>query len=146
VRWQRITHELTPQDRDVAAKRWPVATKIVAALHRAGVPILAGTDAPMLGVYPGYSLHDELELLVDSGFTPTEALRAATLGPAEFLGIAEGGTVATGKQADLVLLDADPLRDVRNTRRIDTVVLYGRLLRRAALDRLLADSARAQNP
>ena len=146
VRWQRITHELTPQDRDVAAKRWPVATKIVAALHRAGVPILAGTDAPMLGVYPGYSLHDELELLVDSGFTPTEALRAATLGPAEFLGIAEGGTVATGKQADLVLLDADPLRDVRNTRRIDTVVLYGHLLRRAALDRLLADSARAQNP
>jgi len=54
--------------------------------------------------------------------------------------------VATGKQADLVLLDADPLRDVRNTRRIDTVVLYGRLLRRAALDRLLADAARAQNP
>jgi imidazolonepropionase-like amidohydrolase len=147
ARWQRITGELTPQERDVAAKRWPVATKIVAALHRANVPMLAGTDAPMLGVYPGYSLHDELERLVDSGFTPAEALRAATLGPAQFLGIAaESGTVSTGKHADLVLLDADPLRNVRNTRRIDAVVLDGRLLRRTALDRLLADTARAQNP
>jgi imidazolonepropionase-like amidohydrolase len=147
ARWQRITHELTPETRDVAAKRWPVATKIVAALHRAGVPILAGTDAPMLGVYPGYSLHDELQRLVDSGFTPAEALRAATLGPAAFLGmVEESGSVASGKRADLVLLDADPRRDVRNTRRIDAVVLDGRLLRRSALDKLLADAARAQNP
>ena len=149
ARWQRIARELTPEERDVAAKRWPVATKIVAALHRADVPILAGTDAPMLGVYPGYSLHDELERLVDSGFTPAEALRAATLAPAGFLGIAaDNGTIAPGKRADLVLLDADPLRDVRNTRRIDAVVLDGRLLRRRALDALLADAARdaAQSP
>jgi imidazolonepropionase-like amidohydrolase len=97
----------------------------------------------MPGVYPGYALHDELERLVDSGYSPAEALRAATLAPAKFLGIdARSGTVATGKRADLVLLDADPLRDVGNARRIEAVVLDGRLLRRNALDALLADAAR----
>jgi imidazolonepropionase-like amidohydrolase len=104
--------------------------------------MLAGTDAPMPGVYPGFALHDELERLVDAGLTPGEALRAATLAPAKFFGIErEAGTVATGKRADLVLLDADPLRDVRNTRRIDAVVLDGRLLDRAAIDALLAKAA-----
>ena len=143
VRWQRFTDALTPAERDVATKRWAVATKIVAALHRAGVPILAGTDSPMPDVYPGYALHDELERLVDSGLAPAEALRAATLAPAMFLGIDhESGTVAAGKRADLVLLDADPLRDIRNTRRIDAVVLDGRVFTRAALDGLLADAAR----
>jgi imidazolonepropionase-like amidohydrolase len=143
ARWQRIAQDLTADERDVAAKRWAVARKIVASLHRAGVPVLAGTDSPMPGVYPGYALHDELERLVDSGYSPAEALRAATLAPAKFLGIdARSGTVATGKRADLVLLDADPLRDVGNARRIEAVVLDGRLLRRNALDALLADAAR----
>ena len=105
--------------------------------------MLAGTDAPMPGVFPGYSLHDELERLVDSGYSPAEALRAATLAPAAFLHIdADSGTVATGKRADLVLLDADPLRDIGNARRIDTVVLDGRVLRRDGIDALLADAAR----
>jgi imidazolonepropionase-like amidohydrolase len=143
ARWQRIAQDLTTNERDVAAMRWAVARKIVASLHRAGVPVLAGTDAPMPGVYPGYSLHDELERLVDSGYAPAEALRVATLAPAVFLHIdAESGTVAAGKRADLVLLDADPLRDVRNARRIEAVVLDGRLLKRNALDALLADAAR----
>lgn len=147
VRWQRFAQETSPEERDVAPKRWAVATKIVASLHRAGVPILAGTDSPMLDIYPGYALHDELASLVDSGFSPAEALRAATLAPATFLGIsAEAGTVAPGKRADLVLLDADPLRDIRNAQRIAAVVLDGRPLRRAALDSLLSDSARAQGP
>lgn len=143
ARWLRIAHELSADERDVAARRWTVATKIVASLHRAGVPILAGTDSPMPGVYPGYALHDELERLAESGFSPADALRAATLAPATFLGIAaESGTIAAGKRADLVLLDADPLSDVRNTRRIDTVILDGRVLRRAAIDALLAEAAR----
>jgi imidazolonepropionase-like amidohydrolase len=143
ARWLRIAAEVTPEERDIAPKRWPVATKIVASLHRAGVPILAGTDSPMPGVYPGYSLHDELERLVDSGLSPAEALRAATLAPAAFLAIAgENGTVAAGKRADLVLLEADPLRAIRNTRRIEAVVVDGRLLDRGALDALLADAAR----
>jgi imidazolonepropionase-like amidohydrolase len=143
-RWLRIEDEITPEQRDLGPKRWAVATKIVASLHRAGVPILAGTDAPMPTVYPGYALHDELERLVDSGLSPAEALRAATLAPATFLGIAQqGGSVAPGKNADLVLLDANPLLDIRSTRRIDAVVLDGRVLTRAALDRLLADAARS---
>ena len=143
ARWQRIALELSKDERDVAEKRWAVARKIVASLHRAGVPVLAGTDSPMPGVYPGYALHDELERLVDSGYSPSEALRAATLAPARFLRIdSDSGTVATGKRADLVLLDADPLKDVRNARRIDAVVLDGRLLTRAGIDGLLADAAR----
>jgi imidazolonepropionase-like amidohydrolase len=143
ARWQRLAHDLAPDERAVGARRWAVARRIVAALHRANVPILAGTDAPMPGVYPGYALHEELELLVASGLSPTEGLQAATSAPAAFLGLSdEAGTVAVGKRADLVLLDADPLRDIRNTRRIEAVLLDGRLLRRGALDALLADAAR----
>jgi len=130
--------------RAVAVGRWPVARRIVGALHRAGVTLLAGTDSPMVDIYPGYALHRELELFVEAGLTPAEALRAATLAPATFLGIAaRAGSVATGKNADLVLLDANPLLDVRNAQRIDAVVLDGRLLTHGALDALMADAARA---
>ena len=93
-------------------------------------------------VYPGSSLHDELALLVESGLTTADALRAATLWPAEFLGLQDRiGTVAPGRRADLLLLDADPLADIDNTRRIRAVVLDGRLLQRADLDALLDDAA-----
>ena len=110
----------------------------MALFRRAGVPMMTGTDAPMPEVYPGFSLQDELARFVEAGYTPREALRAATLAPARFLGQeATSGSIAPGKRADLVLLTADPARDVRNTRRIDAVVLGGRLLRRAELDALL---------
>ncbi|MET0231330.1 MAG: amidohydrolase family protein, partial [Rhodanobacteraceae bacterium] len=109
ARWERIAAEATPEQRAIAAHRRDPARKIVAALHRAKVPVAAGTDAPMRNVYPGFALHDELEYLVDAGFTPAEALRSATLVPATLFGIEnEAGTIATGKRADLVLLDADP--------------------------------------
>lgn len=139
ARWERILATLTDTDRALAAQRALAARRIVRAMHDAGVPIAAGTDAPMPNVYPGFALHEELALLVAAGLTPREALRAATLVPAEFLGIAaETGSIAVGKRADLVLLDADPVRDIRNTTRIAAVVLDGRLLRRAALDALLS--------
>jgi imidazolonepropionase-like amidohydrolase len=145
VRWQKFLGGYTAQDAALAQQRWPVARKIVDAMHDAGVTILAGTDSPMPGVYPGFSLHEELALLVESGLTPVEALRAATLAPAEFLEIAgTTGSVAVGKRADLVLLDADPTKDIRNTRRINAVFLDGRLLRRADLDAMLEQAARAQ--
>jgi adenine deaminase len=90
-------------------------------------------------VYPGFSLHDELGLLVRSGLTPAEALRTATINPARFLGVADSlGTVASGKVADLVLLDANPLTDIANTKRIRAVIQGGRLLNRGALDAMLA--------
>lgn len=115
-----------------------------AEMHRAGVPLLAGTDigAPLL--VPGFSLHDELALLVrDAGMSPLQALQAATLTPARVMGLqAETGTVEAGKRADLVLLDADPLADIRNTRRVRAVVAHGRLLDRSALDALLAGARR----
>jgi adenine deaminase len=101
----------------------------------------------MPNVYPGYALHDELEQLVASGLSPADALRSATIAPARFLpALRDSGVVAVGKRADLVLLEADPLADIGNTRRIDAVVLDGRLLRRADLDALLADAARRNAP
>jgi hypothetical protein len=108
-------------------------------LHRAGVKLLAGTDMPQAFVYPGFSLHEELALLVKSGLTPMDALRAATYNPAEYLGALDSlGNVAKGKVADLVLLDADPLADIHNTTRIDVVIANGRLFDAAARARLLS--------
>jgi len=147
ARWERVLASITPQDVALGKSRWQVSRRIVAAFHRAGVPILTGTDATMPRIYPGSSLHEEIALLVESGLTPIEALRSATLEPAKFLGIAATtGSVAVGKRADLVLLDADPTKDIHNTQRISAVVLDGRLLRRDALDKLLEDVARAQAP
>jgi imidazolonepropionase-like amidohydrolase len=113
--------------------------RIIARLHRAGVPMLAGTDTPAgVGVIPGASLHHELERFVAAGLTPMEALQTATLNPARFLGrLNEMGTVEAGKVADLVLLDADPTVDIRNTRRIAGVVAAGRYLSRRDLDGML---------
>ena len=99
-------------------------------MRRAGVEFLAGTDmGPSTPVVPGAGLHDELELLVQAGLTPMEALQSATRNPARFLGkFADMGTIEPGKLADLVLLDANPLEDIRNTRKIRLVVLRGRII------------------
>lgn len=88
---------------------------------------------------PGFALHYELAALVDAGLTPMQSLQAGTRNAAEAAGqLPRAGTIEPGKRADLVLLDADPLRDIANTRRIRAVVTRGRLLSRAALDSLLA--------
>jgi len=143
ARWERYLEQEPAVEKKLASQRWDVSHRILKALHAAGVPILAGTDTPMPLVYPGYSLHKELELLVESGLSPAEALRAATLGPAEFLGLSENtGSIAVGKRADLVLLDDNPLRQISHTQRIRAVVLNGRLLRRTDLDALLDGAAR----
>jgi hypothetical protein len=116
----------------------------VAEMHHAGVHLLAGTDAGSACLVPGFSLHDELAVLVKSGMSPLEALRAATLEPARFLGATDSlGVIAPGQLADLVLLDADPLADTHNTALIRAVMADGRLLDRPTLDALLAESARA---
>jgi len=147
ARWQRFIHGYTKEDAALATMRWPIARRIVSIMHKAGVPILAGTDSPMPGEYPGFALQDELQLLVQSGLTPMEALRAATIEPAKFLHIDNAsGSVAVGKRADLVLLDADPTKDIRNARRIRAVVLAGRVLDRADLDALLKPASKAPQP
>jgi imidazolonepropionase-like amidohydrolase len=129
----------------VAARRQFVQREldVVAAMNKAGIQFMAGTDtAAAVAVLPGSSLHTELEYFVQAGFTPAEALRTATLNPAIFLGEeSDRGTVAKGKIADLVLLDANPLDDIHNTRRISAVILNGRLLDRAALDTMLSKVA-----
>jgi imidazolonepropionase-like amidohydrolase len=95
-------------------------------------------------VFPGFSLHQELALFVKAGLTPMQTLQTATLNPAKFMGrLADLGTVEKGKLADLVLLDANPLDDIANTRRIRAVVLAGRYFARADLDRMLKGVERA---
>jgi imidazolonepropionase-like amidohydrolase len=112
--------------------------------RQAGVKMLAGTDVPTTGTFFGFSLHDELALLVETyGMTPMEALRSATALPAVFMGMdAEVGTIEVGKRADLVLLDADPLVEIANTRRIHTVIANGRVFDRATRERFLHEIAR----
>jgi imidazolonepropionase-like amidohydrolase len=104
----------------------------VARLRDAGVPILAGTDAPNLGLAHGVSIHRELELLVRAGLSPVEALRAATSAPARAFRLADRGRIAPGLRADLLLVDGDPTTDILATRAIRTVWKLGRPLDRAA--------------
>jgi hypothetical protein len=111
--------------------------KLVNLMSRARVPLLAGTDTGDHYVVPGFALHDELELLVEAGLSPLEALNTATINPARYFNLELTlGTIERGKTADLVLLDADPLADIRNTRRIGAVFTRGRLLDRKKLDTL----------
>jgi imidazolonepropionase-like amidohydrolase len=109
-------------------------------MQNAGVGILAGTDEVSPFCSPGFSLHDELQLLVEAGLTPMQALQSATANPARFFDRTRTmGTIAKGKAADLVLLDANPLLDIRNTKKISAVVRNGRLLNRETLDRMLSE-------
>lgn len=118
---------------------------LILRFQQAGVGILAGTDSSNPYVMPGFSLHDELRLLVHSGLTPMQALQVATLNPAKFFNqLASSGSVEKGKFADLVLLDANPLEDIRNTTKISGVVVDGRFLDRKELDSILAEISAAK--
>ena len=111
---------------------------LVGAMHRAGVRVMPGTDAPLRNSPPGFGLHEELALFVRGGLSPWEAIRSATLEPARYFGMADSmGTIERGKVADLVVLDANPLADIRNTRRVHAVVANGRLMDQAARATLL---------
>jgi hypothetical protein len=117
--------------------------KNVHLFNEAGVLLLAGTDVGVPFQVPGIGLHVELERLVEAGLSPLEALRTATLNPARVLEMADSlGTIEPGKLADMVLLDANPVKDIRNTQKIRAVVADGRLYRRADLDQLLTGSGR----
>jgi hypothetical protein len=129
---------LPPAELATSKQYFARQVQLVGEMDRAGVGILAGTDTPNPFVIPGFALHDELELLVEAGLTPMAALQTATRNPAIFDGrIASEGTIEPGKVADLVLLDANPLERIGNTRTIRAVVLGGRLIPRAGLDSLL---------
>ena len=118
----------------------PLELENVRLAKKAGVVLLAATDVDIPMGVPGLSLHEELVRLVEAGLTPLEALQAATLNPARVLGLVDSlGRIEPGKLADLVLLDANPLENIRNTQKIGAVVADGQLYRRADLDRLLAE-------
>jgi len=126
---------------ELAKVRFRESMKLVGRMHRAGVHILAGTDAMNPRCFPGFSLHDELAMLAGAGLTPLAALQACTRNAAQFMGqLDRRGTIEAGKTADLVLLDKDPLADIHNTRSIEALVLHGKLMPRAALDAMLAEA------
>jgi imidazolonepropionase-like amidohydrolase len=136
----------TPAQVAARHKEYELSVKVLPMLRDAGIPILAGTDAGYLNSfnYPGQGLHDELERYVEAGLTPREALVSATITGPAFLGHpSRYGALANGKAADILILDANPLEDIKATRAIRGVVLHGKWLDRGALDALLA-KARAK--
>jgi imidazolonepropionase-like amidohydrolase len=151
-----LAHYLPKSVRDYVAQIFPMPDSIppnadsvgramlekrmrqVAVMQGAGVHILTGTDAPLRNSPPGFGLHEEMTLLARGGMSPFDVLRSATLEPARYFGMLDSlGTIAAGKLADLVLLDANPLENIRNTRRISAVVANGRLYAGAERERLL---------
>jgi imidazolonepropionase-like amidohydrolase len=148
VTWRRFHDAMMPDllkdPLPLRREYFALNLQMVAKLHRAGVPFLAGTDtAAGIYVMPGFSLHDELANFVEAGFAPMEALQTATSNPAKFLGRNDAGKIAANCVADLVLLNADPLENIRNTEKIDAVIANGKFSDRTALDQLLSDVATA---
>ena len=122
---------------EVAAKAIQIRRSLILALHEAGARILLGSDAPQIFNVPGFSLHRELELMVAAGLTPFEALQAGTTNVAQFLGL-KTGVIATGYEADLVMLDSDPLEDISSTRRVHGVMVRGTWYSGADIEALLS--------
>jgi imidazolonepropionase-like amidohydrolase len=136
---EQVKEEFNGDDLETRKKFIEKELEVVRLLHKAGVPFLAGTDTPP-GVYifPGFSLHEELQRFVAAGFTPFEALQTATLNPGRFFQMEDQlGTIEPGKIADLVFLDANPLEDIRNTQKVTAVIVNGRYLSKADLQKIL---------
>jgi imidazolonepropionase-like amidohydrolase len=139
--WEREQLQLrtSPEVLDLAKKQSAPERELVNTMRRAGIQFMAGSDGPGPYVLPGFSLHTELEWLVKSGFTPIQALQSATFNPALFLAkLDKFGVVETAHAADLVLLEANPMEDIRNTRKIAAVVMAGKYYSRQELDKMLA--------
>ncbi len=128
----------TEEQFTLAREEFETERQIVGVMQQSGVGILAGTDTLNPFIFPGFSLHDELGYLVQAGLTPMEALQTATSNPARFMGREKDlGTIEAGKLADMVLLYANPLDDIANTRKIWAVVYNGKVYPREALDQML---------
>ncbi|MFL6119186.1 amidohydrolase family protein [Actinophytocola sp.] len=122
------------------AQMFEFRLRTVKHLHEAGVPLMTGTDTGTCAVWPGFSVHDELELFVTAGIPPMAALQASTSEPAAYLGT-NTGRIAPNHKADLAILDANPLHDIRNTQRLSGVVVNGQYLNEEARQHLLAEIA-----
>lgn len=135
---------LSEDEKNLRKRIWQAYLALVGAMRHAGVDFMTGTDLGNEYIYPGFSMHDELELLIEAGLSPMEALQTATRNPAKFLGVLDRlGTVEKGKSADLVLLDANPLEKIGNTQRIYAVMLNGRFLPKESLQKMLVEATAA---
>ncbi|MFN2446769.1 MAG: amidohydrolase family protein [Vicinamibacterales bacterium] len=145
--WREQVLEATNERQGLLRNVWESAVRDTREMHEAGMDVLAGSDVAVLNIFPGFSLHDEMALLVQEiGMSAADVLEGATSRAAKFLRIADRvGTVEAGKIADLVLLDANPLEDIRNTRQIEAVVLRGTLFDRPALKKVLVAVETAQD-
>ena len=138
------TAALSSEERNALRAFFEHGLKITRLAHRAGIPIMAGSDSNDTMIVPGFSLHRELALLNRAGLSPMEALRSATSVPATYLGRAsELGGISPGMRADLVLLSANPLAQISNTRSIQAVIARGRVFDRGQLDALLVEAEHA---
>ena len=141
-----VKEDPSPEGRKAMKDFYTKGLEITGMAHKAGVKVMLGTDSVDSYVFPGFAVHDELQELVKAGLTPAEALKTATWNGAEFLGrTSDSGSVETGKLADLILLNANPLNDIRNTGKIAAVVLNGRYMDRSALDQLLSAAEATAN-
>jgi hypothetical protein len=131
--------KLTDEELAFRNAEFAKACDLIQRMKRAGVAIMAGTDTGDPYTFPGYDLHRELELLVEAGLSPLDVLRSATIEPAKYFDAADMlGSVDAGKLADLVVLDADPLKDIRNTEKIEAVLVAGKYLSRERLKAMTA--------
>jgi hypothetical protein len=136
-----LTKYRTPEYIAMRKREYAKMLEEIPRAETLGVRLLAGTDVTIPYTYPGFSLHDELKIFVEAGLTPMQALETATTHPAQLLGLSKTwGRVERGYTANLVLLSADPLGDISNTKKIDSVVVNGQRLDRAQLDQLLNDA------
>jgi len=140
VRWKSQQYPSPAED---ARLQFQQVLTVVRELHNAGVTLVAGTDVGISYQIPGISLHDELSLLVQAGLSPMDAQETATRNPVHTFKLNDQGTIERGMRADLVLLDASPLDNIENVRKIRAVVAQGRMFERNELDAMLANIQRA---
>jgi hypothetical protein len=127
----------TEEDWQNKRTRYAIEKKMIKILWQEKVPILAGTDSDNPFAFPAFSLHDEMALFVEFGMTPVEALRTATINPIKYLKMTDSlGSITTGKRADIVLLNGNPLTDISQTKNIHAVILNGKLYKSDDLDKL----------
>jgi imidazolonepropionase-like amidohydrolase len=136
--------QLWGRQQDLPEFIWQNWIQMVTGLNRAGVPLMTGTDLMLPGILPGFSLHEEMAIWQEAGIPPADILRSATLVPVQFMGLEDRlGTIDEGKMASVVLVRGDPLEDIRNTQRVESVFLRGEYFSRADLDHLLAEAREA---
>ena len=145
--WPKYATSFKPETLEQRKKEFRSYQDLTGLLFRSGVQLLAGTDEPEPSVAPGFSLHEELELLVESGLTPAAALQTATINPARILKQEkEMGSIEQGKRADLVILNANPLADIKNARRIYRTIRAGTISDPDVLLRMVRERIDSQHP